>query len=53
MEEVALSAELLAGINAKVGDEVEVTTDYLTGQTQRQISSAIDLSNQQRLTNQV
>ena len=36
-----------------MGDEVEVTTDYLTGQTQRQISSAIDLSNQQRLTNQV
>ena len=52
-EVVALSAELLSSIKTKLGTEDEVTTDYLYGQTQRQMSAAIDLSHQQRLSDQV
>ena len=53
IEAVALRAELLDGIKARLDTEVEVTTDYLYGQTQRQISATIDLSNQESLSNQV
>ena len=49
----ALSAGLLADIKTKLNTEEEVTTNYLFGQTQKQLSARIDLSQQQRLSDQV
>ena len=50
---IALSAELLADMKTRLGTEEEVTTEYLYGQNQKQISAAIDLSNHQCFSNEV
>ena len=44
---------LMEAIKAKLDEETEVTMDFLHGQNQKQLSAAIDLSNQSHLKNQV
>ena len=43
----------MEAIKTRLDDETEVTRDFLLGQNQKQLSAAIDLSNQSRLKNQV
>ena len=43
----------MEAIKTRLDDETEVTRDFLLGQNQKQLSAAIDLSNQSCLKNQV
>ena len=48
-----LSENLVEAIKTRLDEDTEVNMDFLHGQTQKQLSAAIDLSNQSRLKNQV
>ena len=52
-DEVHLPQNLIDAIKAKLEEETEVTSDFLNGQSQKQLSAAIDLCNQSRLKNLV
>ena len=53
LDEAPIPGNLMEALKTRLEVETEVTMDFLHGQTQKQLSAAIDLSNQNRLKNQV